>query len=301
MNRDLFNNHQISVHRQFETNPLYPEDYEILKNHFLIKKTDLKNAGWCDVRFKVHNLAYELAQEGYIPIQYTNAILEQEIQDLINEDLSYYQTAIIRFSAFSTKPPLGKRLIMQFIPCLTKDHWEFRSIYSALNNLLCRDITREEIVYYLSKSYQTVRHPAFFRAVFKQWLDIKNKRIYDLCPDWGFKALSVLIEGGKYYCNSPHIQQLTNMGEFLGGKVSLPNQEQYDLIILSDVFPVVFEEARQLINRYSSMAEYLMITIDKNDRQNFIKEFKPWRVIRLNNEIVKDANSDNYLMIIHQK
>jgi hypothetical protein len=300
MDHDLFNDRQITVHRQFETNPLYPEEYSTLKNHFLIKRSDLDEAGWCDVRFKIHDLAVELVEEGYLPIQYTDSILREDFDNLLNEDLERYQTAVTRFSAFSTIPPAGRRLIMHFMPCSAENKWEFRPLYHTINNLR-GDITRENIVYYLSKTDHITRHPAFYRAFFKQWLDVKNKRVYDLCPDWGFKALAVIAEDGQYYCNSPNVPYLNKMAKYLGGYISGPNQARYNLIILSDVYPVSLEEANQLIKIHAPLADNLIIVIGKDDRQEFISVYKPQRVIRLNNQVTENANSDNYLMLIHQK
>ena len=41
-NKNLFTGHNIPTFKQFETNKiLYPEDYDILKDHFVIKKKDL--------------------------------------------------------------------------------------------------------------------------------------------------------------------------------------------------------------------------------------------------------------------
>ena len=194
---DLFNDHQIKTHKQFEINPLYPEEQKILENHFLISREDLDLAGWCDVRFKIHDLAVSLAEEGYVPIEYTDQILQEDYENLVYEDLSKYQTTIIRFSTFYSKPPAGRRLIMHFMPCSAKEQWDLRSIYKILNKLK-RDITREDIVYYLSKPNHVTRHSAFYRAFFRQWFDIGGKNILDLHPDWGFKALAVMAEHGKY-------------------------------------------------------------------------------------------------------
>jgi len=191
-NKSLFTDHSIPTFRQFETNPLYPEEMEILKDHFLIKKKDLDKAGWCDRRFFAHELTARLADEGYVPIQYTDKILWADLEALRNENLDRYQDAPQRFSSFSKIPPSGRRLILHFMETHAKEQWNLYQLYLTINDSLHRNISREDIVYYTGRRRRKdiVRHPAFYRAFFKQWLDIRDKAVYDLCPDIGYKALA---------------------------------------------------------------------------------------------------------------
>jgi hypothetical protein len=298
----LFTDHEIPSFKQFETNKiLYPEDYEVLKNHFIIKRKDLEKAGWCEARFKAHDLAVELVEEGYVPIQYTGAILDEDLEILRNEDLKRYQTSLIRFSAFSSIPPSGRRLIMHFMPCHARNCWDFYSIYKTINKLMHRDFTREDIVYYLSKDNQISRHPAFYRALFNQWFDISGKRVLDMDPNWGFKALAVLIEGGEYHCTSPYLPNLQEMAEYMGGTVSAPDGDKYDLVIISDAVPVSIGEVDVLLTKYHGVGEYLMLSIKVDtidDWKGLIEKHKPERVLRVNNRMINTAKDDNMIMII---
>lgn len=297
--REHFNDYLIPSYKQFEANEiLYPEDYKILKDHFIIKKSDLDKAGWCDVRFKVHDLAVELVEAGYIPPQYTNEILQEDYYALLEEKVERYQYGLIRFSAFSHLPPSGRRLIMHFMPCAAKDKWDFYNVYKTINRLLSRDITREDIVYYLSKNHHIARHPAFHRAVFRQWCDVKGKNIYDLHPDWGFRALAVLAEGGNYYCDSPQMPHFKKMASFIGGKIEDPIETHYDLIMLSDVHPIEKEEAHSLIRQYRGLGDKLMVSIKKEDLNEFVIQYKPENVLRLSNDVTRDANKDNHIVMI---
>ena len=297
--KEYFNDFEIKTHKQFETNKsLYPEDYEILKNHFIIKNKDLKKAGWCDIRFKVHDLAVSLVEEGYLPVKYTDDILKQDLESLKNENVKRYQYGPTKFSSFSNFPPSGKRLIMHFMPCYAEKYWDFYSLYKSINKLLHNDITRENVVYHLSKKHHIVRRSAFYRAIFQQWFDISGKTVYDLHPDWGFKALAIMVEGGHYYCNSPHINNLKMMGEFMEGKVDAPNLKKYDLIILSDLSPMNINEVHSLISNFRGLAEYLMITIKNEDCQNLIKQYKPKCTLRFSDRVTNNTDADNYIMII---
>lgn len=302
LNENLFTDHEIPTFKQFETNRLlYPNDYEVLKDHFIIKKKDLEQAGWCEVRFKVHDLAVSLVEEGYIPIQYTNKILQEDLENLRTESLERYQSSVIRFSAFSSIPPSGRRLIMHFMPCYARERWEFYPIYNTINKLLHKDITRENIVYYMSRSRQISRHPAFYRALFNQWFNIENKRVLDMNPNWGFKALAVLIEGGEYHCDSPYLDNLIEMGDYVGGVVAAPDGGHYDLVIISDAIPVEIGEVDVLLEKYHGVGEYLMMSVRVDsiqDWKDLIDKYSPDRVLRINNSIINSARDDNMIMII---
>lgn len=300
LNQDLFTSNSAPIYRQFETNPLYPDELEILKNHFIVKKSDINKLGWCEQRFFVHDLAVKLVEEGYVPIKYTDKLLQEDLENFKNEDLSHYQQTVIRFSTFSHKPPSGRRLILHFMLMEAKNFWDFYQLYLTINDLIHDDITREDIIYYTSrrKRQELIRHPAFYRALFKQWFDVKDKTIYDLCPDVGYKALATMIEGGHYYCDSPQMDKLENLANFIGGKVSRPNQSQYDLVILSDIHPVDINSVHSLIANFRGVGKDLMITVKKEDWRVLVDRYKPWRVLRVNNEMIDDPNSDNYILII---
>lgn len=302
INRCLFaDNPQINDYRQFENNPLYPEDSKILEHHFIIKKDDLDNAGWCDTRIFIHQLANRLAQEGYVKLRYTDAILKKDWENLLNEDYGHYQSSITRFNAFRSIPPSGRRLIMHFIPSDVSHLWNSYHIYLALNKVMTNDITRESIIYNMSKSQETTRHPAFYRALLKQWLPIKGKKVLDLSPDWGFKSLAIWAEDGDYYCDHPYIDNLKKLADFLGKVVKSPSEDQYYLTILSDIYPVDLEQADQLIFKYRKLSENMMITINKNDRQYFIDKYNPSCVMRVKDQMAATSNSDNYIILIRQK
>lgn len=298
----LFTEHTIPIYKQFETNKhLYPEEYEILKDHFIIKQSDLEKAGWCDLRFKVHELAADLVHEGYIPVHYTKAILDKDLEDLKSQDTSKYQFSLIRFSAFSPLPPAGKRIVMHFAENYARERWEFYPIYRSIDKLIKKDITREDIVYNLSRRAHMPRHPAFYRALFKQWFDVADKKIYDLDPNWGFKALAVLIDGGKYFCDSPYLSACQGIANYIGGVADGPIENHYDLIIVSDAMPVEISEIDNLLEKYSKLSEYLMISVRTysiDDWKHLIEKYKPKRTLRVSTEMASTAIDDNMIMII---
>lgn len=299
---ELFKPDPIPKFKQFETNKfLYPDDYEILKHHFIVKKSDIDKAGWCDIRFFVHDLAVELAQEGYIPLRYTKKILNDDLEDLKNEDLVRYQHSLIRFSAFTSLPPSGRRIIMHFMPCYAEECWDFYSLYRIINKLLDKDFSREDIVYRLSKNHQITRHPAYYRALFNQWFPVAGKKILDLSPNWGFKALAVLIEGGEYYCDSPYLNNFKKMAGYLGGYINEPNQSNYDLAIVSDVKALKINQVDKAIAKHKHLADYLLLCVgvDTVEEWKFlIGKYKPCRTLRVSTTMINQAKNDNMVMIV---
>lgn len=293
---------EINTYSQFETNPLDPQ-HELLKDHFIIKRKDIKNAGWCDVRCKVHNLTSQLFNQGWLDIKYPNDVLAKDYVDLRESSYEKHKSSLIRYSAFDGHA-IGRRLILYFMPTLAKENWEIYPIYHSLNKLVggLYDITRERLVYDLSLKHHTVRFPGFYRSIFNRWYSVAGRDILDLYPDWGFKALSVLVDGGNYHYVGNQMVPLARLAKFVDGNVA-PYKEgnHYDLAMVSDIHPISLNEIDKRINKYSSIADNLMVTVAREDWQTAIDLYKPWRVLRIKNVQGKTANEDNYVFIIGQR
>jgi len=292
----------INTYSQFETNPLN-SDHDLLKDHFIVKRKDLRKAGWCDVRCKIHELTLELYNQGWRDIAYPDSVLRQDYDDLKNSSFEKHQTSLIRYSAFDGRAS-GRRLILNFIPTLAKDYWEIYPIYHRFNKEVSGwwDLTRERLVYDLSLRYHTVRFPGFFRSIFNQWYPISGKNVLDLHPDLGYKALGVVVDGGNYYHVSDQKEALARLGEFTTSIIA-PHEEgnHYDLAMISDVHPITLKEVDERINKYSSIADNLMVTISQADRQTAIDRYKPWRILRVKDIQGEKATKDNYILIIGQR
>jgi hypothetical protein len=292
----------IKTFRQFETNIL-DDNYELLKDHFIIKRKDIKSAGWCDVRCKLHELISDLILEGWVDIKYPDYILKHDLEHLRNEDLSQHQTSLIRYSAFSGQS-FGRRLILHYIPTLAEENWQPWALYRALNHLFggLYDVTREYLVYQLALAYHTIRFPGFFRAFLNQWYNLAGRRVLDLYPDLGFKALSVMVDGGHYSHVGPNANHLAKMADFIGGNIS-PHRlgDKYDVAFVSDVHPISLEELDKKINNYKGVADNLIAVVSNIDWKEAMDRYKPWRCLRIQNRVGSTAAEDNYLLIIGQR
>jgi hypothetical protein len=293
----------IQTFKQFETNTL-DDNYQLLKDHFLIKRKDIKAAGWCDVRCKIHELVSHLVLEGWIDVKYPDYVLKQDLEHLKNEDLSHHQSSLIRYSAFGGQA-FGRRLVLHHIPTLAKENWKPYDIYRALNQLFggMYDVTREFLVYRLTLNYHKIRFPGFFRAFFGQWYSLGGRKVLDLYPDMGFKALGIMVDGGHYthvnYDNSSH---LAKMADFINGNIS-PHKlgNKYDIALISDVHPISLEELDERINKYKLTANNLVVVVSNVNWREAMDRYKPWRCLRIQNKIGSTAAEDNYILIIGQR
>jgi hypothetical protein len=289
-------------YRQFAVNQfLYPEKFELLKTHFIIKAKDLQKMGWVDVRFFIHDFAVELVKEGWIDIQYDTPLLWGNVDEVLESKLSHFQSNLIRFSPFRFRP-VGRRLVLHFMPSDVKNYWDFNHIWKALNVLhkQKRDFTRENIVYTIGRQLKHVaRHPSFYRALFKQWFNVDGKRVYDMNPDWGFTALAVLVDGGVYLhptMGEEYDSGVKKMAEFMESSAGTETDD-IDFLIANDVFqPATIEQAEEILASVP-FSEYTMITIVTGVWKEAVEKFKPWRALRVRAGI-EGPKKDNQLLII---
>jgi len=300
--KKLYNDFKPTKHRQFAINRfLYPEKFNLLKTHFIIKAKDLRRMGWVDARLFIHDFAVELIEEGWIDPQYDTSLLWKEIDIVLNIPLNHFQSNLIRFSPFKRRP-VGRRLVLHFMPNDAKNHWNFDHIWKALNTLYKqkRDFTRENIIYAIGKQLQqTARHPGFYRALFKQWFNVDGKRVYDMNPDWGFAALAVLVDGGTYLHPSKgeeYDSGMERMAEFTESSAGIETDD-IDFLIANDALnPATIEEAEEILKSVP-FSEYTMITIETGVWKEAVERFKPWRALRVRARI-KGPRKDNQLLII---
>lgn len=289
------------IHKQFQINAqLYPEKYELLKNHFIVKNKDLQKMGWVDVRFFIHDFAVQLFEKGWINPQYDKPILWDEIEKVKSTPLEHFQTNVIRFSTLRRHRPEGRRLIFQFMPNDLGLHWTFNNIWKALNALYKKnmDFIREDIAYEIARFLYTSRHPNFYRALFKQWFPVEGLNVYDLNPDWGFVGLAVLIDGGSYihpHISPEHSNGMSEMAEFLGSSAS-DEAEEVDLLITNDpMSPLNADELGQILDNYPN-CETVMAIVWQDDWRDCLDRFEPYHSFRMRS--IGSPKDDNYILMI---
>lgn len=206
-----FKNKQIRTYREFETNPLNPT-YESLQSYFLVSKKDLKEAGFCEVRLKVHELICELVKEGWIPFKYPEQGLRHDFELIRNRDLNKYAEGSHRIAPYRSTINYGRLLIMHFNDISDirysyrptfRESWAPVPLFQAICSLTRnnRNITRSSIHKFMST--MGGRNISGFRIpLVHPWQIIFHKfkvtSVYDLEPNYGEKAIAAAASGVKY-------------------------------------------------------------------------------------------------------
>ena len=292
--------------KQFEANPFYQDEYAILKDHFCIQQSSLKEAGFVNTRFMAHNLTHALYTQGWRDLCYTTDILDRDFEQLVNAP-DKHKASKIRFEVHRDHY-LGRRLLYHYTPIArgAMPAWDSMSrINSAINKIIAggtRNLSRENIVSALNKISITPisYHRSYLSECFE---DMSGLKVLDLYPTSGSRGLAVMLCGGSYF-------QVKKMFEGplkeIASRYKLPepmidNGTHHDIVFLSRDRPVKRELVEERISKYGYMADQAVIMIEKQDRDHFVKRFKTSRVLRVSCGITETANEDNYLLIIDQR
>jgi hypothetical protein len=291
----------IPTYQQYQTNLFCPEDNTELEKYFLIRKKDIAVAGWCDIRLKVHELTAQLATEGWKDITYPYHITQQEVKNLRDEDLSTYQSSLIRYLVSDRKDFPGRSLIYSLTPYLKDcgiDHlWTMKSLYYHINKLFSkpRNITRIRVIRSLLNRHGTsLAAPGFWRAILSRWLDVRGQGVLDLDPDLS-KLVAVSLEGGSY--DSVNGALLMPLYNILNAPAPV---EDPRVVILSRHIPLDGQEAISRIHNYLHNRSGLVLV--KKDHLGKVTGFrKPSQILRISTHVGTTANDDNCLLIYRQK
>lgn len=292
--------------KQFETNPYYEDEYELLKDHFCIKQSSLKKSGFVNLRFMIHNLTYALHKQGWRDLYYTDDILDHDYDQLIKSGPTKHQSSKIRFEIYRNYEP-GRRLLYHFTPIArgAAPAWHSMSrIYTALNYMVAgrkRAITRENLVTALNRI--TIVPPNYYRAILEECFgNLTNLRILDLYPTSGSRGLAVMLSGGNYFqvkkmFEGP-LRQLAARYKLV--EPQLDDGSHYDVVFLSRDRPLLCELVEERIGKYGCVANTLLVMASKDDREYLVHKYRPRRVLRISRGVANTADEDNYLLAIDQ-
>lgn len=280
---------------QFETNPLYPDEMAILKNHFIIERKQLDEAGWCTLRLKLHKLTSNLFEEGFVPLHYTKSILENDLADVLSDNLDRYKLSPIRFCMRTKQKIYGRRIISHFeLPNKkTLETWgSMRHLLSAVTHVSQskKPLTRENVVRHASG--YGFRNPNFYRSWFTTRLNLKGKTVLDLKPT-GSRALAVMLSGGVYSS-----EKYSEMARFVGADQP-GERDRYDVAFLNGVYPC--EDPHELIGTHSSVADVLVVCTSKEHMSDMICTYSPKYTLRISVRPPYSAVADDYIFIIDQR
>ena len=84
---DPGNVRDIPIRRLFtDINPLNPQEFEELKNYFIVRKRDVGRAKFIAKRLMIHRVLEKLLTDGWIGIKHTDKELIDDFKKLKNED-----------------------------------------------------------------------------------------------------------------------------------------------------------------------------------------------------------------------
>lgn len=313
----------IETHQQFESDPLKPNQ---LKHHFVVTQQQIQEAGWCDVRIKVHELADQIATQGLVDLNYTDEMLIEDYEKLKNASIEPHKASLIRFEVYPIRPShMGRRLRYTLFPWkeYLKGHLDRKvKVCRTLNRLLERkqDLTLENVIRELEiVNIPNMLSPGFWRAIFQTHLSVKEKLVTDpYSEDFGAKFLATHFEGGFYNGGSfigNHVEDFEkiNLTHLLLDKMrsSLvrPGSHVVDrgsVLILSNHTPISLDLLHLRYNEYyftplkplpANFEKDTIAIIRAEDLEEFKKIYVPKKVLRVSTIPTSNANSDDVIVI----
>lgn len=297
IDRKLFAD-EIPVYHEFESNPFADNHAEMLK-YFIIQRRDLKKAGFCQIRFMVHQLVERLMREGWSELKYPQIALKKDLEAV--KKFNFKQ--LFKNQAFSIYPgkASGSLIIRHFVPCgdlahtgrkTLKESWRTETLFQALNMNLSsnRDITRASIVHMLGTyNGRAIAGPKIpnvniWAAVMKA---IGTTSVYDLDPNFGEKAIAAAALGIGYRAFNPS-EHVTKMISWLNHKNVVP-----DVTIITSMTPV---DDTTLSNRLNSTASIAVGIITREQAT----KFKPSHSWPIWTELIKTQEA-KHIIAVFQK
>lgn len=276
---EWFKNKQIKTYREFEANPLNP-DYQQLQSYFLISKKELKEAGFCEVRLKIHELIDSLIKEGWISFKYPDNSLRKDFELLKKDDLNNYAEGTHRIAPYRAKPKGGKLLLMHFNDIgdikysyrpTFRESWAPVPLYQAITNLVSarKNITRSAI----NKFIATMggRHTSGFRVpLIHAWQAIFTKMkissVYDLEPNYGEKAIAAAAHNIHY---KPLKPINTDLLKFIGSK-----EGKSDITILNCLSPLSDDELQSRIKSINTPQAIAIVTKEQWQKLKCVYQYE---------------------------
>lgn len=276
---EWFKNKQIKTYKEFETNPLNP-DYQQLQSYFLISKKELKEAGFCEVRLKIHELIDSLVKEGWIPFKYPENSLRKDFESLKKDNLNKYAEGTHRIAPYRNRTNNGKLLLMHFNDIgdikysyrpTFRESWAPIPLYQAINAMVIsrKNITRSAIN--RSITIMGGRHTSGFRVpLIHSWQAILTKMkvtsVYDLEPNYGEKAIAAAAHNIQYKPLKPINSDLL---KFIGSK-----EGKSDITILNCLTPLSDDELQSRIKSISTTKAIAIVTKEQWRKLRCLQQYE---------------------------
>lgn len=295
---------EIPVYAEYETHPFDYEGKKLLEPFFCVQRSDIQKASFVNVRLMVHKIINKLLKEGWIDLRFPTYALRRDfelIKSRIDENRFVQPDKRISrtFSNFQKKA--GLILMQHFLDWgsvgakgkTVRDGWSIPQVlYMALQSIIgstrgSHDITRSNIIRHMSSPlYGAGRRvyglnrwasPAFWYSVIKNYF-IRHETIYDHVPSIGSKMIAAALIGSEYTPNNPQ-HGIHDMGKFVECNI-VGEKDEYDLAILSDVYPLEADEAIPLISKFMQRSRSIGIAIHPDSKDAVEKKFPPSMILR---------------------
>lgn len=299
----------VPIYRQYTTLPEIDEEFDPF---FIAQKSDIRNSGFVNIRIMVHELIQLLTDEEWIDFKYPSYILYEDLEKVISTNHLHHISSPNRLQYF-TGWMRGRKIIQHFFPVahlgiegdLTiAEAWKDpRNHFKAINHLVAKghDITR----YNVFRVFQS--NSGGFRAIgprlpwatfwrgFLEYHFPQAETIADFDPGLGGKLMACVLQKlNYYYLDSEFNDNYKRLAAFLNGSVSVYEEQEADVGLLSGEMPLEAEEAISRLSEHLGAAQSSVIFVWKHAVDQVEAAFPPLRKLRFR-RIPWDA--DDYILI----
>jgi len=272
---------------------------KIISKHFLVRRDELKTAGFCDIRIKLHELALQLANEGWVDLEYPIEFLEEDFKNICEANTNNVFCNRQWITAWpSTKQggSPGRIISSHFMkwgnitfgrPTLA-EQWQPRPLYNALQRtyLFHHDLTRTNVVRSMMNQYIGFKYvyPVFFRNLFENIFKIDKPKVLDFNPHVGAVAMATAASKGSYLYRPTRLFKgdvPQKMCGFLQMDAKADDGSQVDLAISGEITPNTAEDALELIKEFKPRADLTAIYVRNDERNRLERRFPPKKVFKV--------------------
>lgn len=285
--------------------------------HDVSKYPNFINWNWSDIQksyfferlILVHEILDFIIKNGWKDYQFPENVLANDLNIIINEDLSSYKMKKINFYRLKRHPKgirPGEKIIKHFLPygdygldnpsymfnCTKKS--DIKRIYLAIRLIFTRnqrakqkgskkriDVNYQNIMRTMRCKRQSIKphiikQIGLYRRLIRDF-NFVGKSFYDIDPMFGEKAIAAFSEDCHYYFNKtcPFDIRAPKLSKFLNYDfIEDDNKTRYDFSIYDSEYhhEEVLDEIMKIM---PTKVDYLLIYIKNMYYDDFIKKHKP--------------------------
>lgn len=246
----------------------------------MISKNDLKAAGFCETRLKIHELVHALIEEGWQEFKYPLRSLKRDWEAFKSESLDFYWEGMHRIAPYRARHSAGRLLLLHFneigdirheYRLTLKEAWKATPLYLAINMAVDNNhsITRSRLIHTMAlikgSNISGPRLPiaGAWRVLFQK---LKLPAVYDLDPNYGEKAMAAAVCNIGYRPLKDCNRDLLN---FIGSR-----DGQADTTIINNLKVLSDEELDSRIKSVNTPKAIAIVTKEQWKRLKSIQQFE---------------------------